>query len=135
LVARRVGVGYIAFPSQLLVGTATVTATQGGSTYGYYPAAPVTKLVTIHNVGIDDIQNSNFKVQNLSIYPNPTRGDVYIHTEGETVKSVTLYSSDGRLLPIQLQGTTVPLSPYPAGVYYLQLTTATETCQFKVTKY
>lgn len=119
----------------LRVGTATVTATQGGSTYGYYPAAPVTKLVTIHNVGIDDIQNSKFKIRNLSIYPNPTRGDVNIHTEGETVKSVTLYSSDGRQLPIQLQGTTLPLSPYPAGVYYLQLTTQTGTCQFKVTKY
>ena len=119
----------------LRVGTATVTATQGGSTYGYYPAAPVTKLVTIHNVGIDDIQNSAFNIQNLSIYPNPTRGDVYIHTEGETVKKVNLYSSDGRQLPIQPQGTTVPLSPYPAGVYYLQLTTQTGTCQFKVTKY
>ncbi|MBQ7710897.1 MAG: hypothetical protein IJT39_03615 [Bacteroidales bacterium] len=42
--------------------TLTVTATQGGSTYGYYPAAPVTKLVTIHNVGIDDIQNSKFEI-------------------------------------------------------------------------
>ena len=119
----------------LRVGTATVTATQNGSTYGYYPAAPVTKLVTIHNVGIDDIQNSNFKVQNLSIYPNPTHGDVYLYTADEPVVSVNLYTTDGRQLPIQLQGTTVPLSPYPAGVYYLQLTTATETCKFKVTKY
>ncbi len=44
-------------------------------------------------------------------------------------------SWDSHLLPVQMQGNSVPLSQYPAGVYYLQVTTATETCQFKVTKY
>ena len=118
----------------LRVGTATVTATQNGSTYGYYPAAPVTKLVTIHNVGIDDIQNSNFKVQNLSIYPNPTHGDVYLYTADEPVVSVNLYTTDGRQLSVRMQGNSVPLSQYPAGVYYLQVTTPTNTSRHKVVK-
>ena len=114
----------------LHVGTATITATQNGSTYGYYPAAPVTRLLTVHQEGIEGAASVA-----CGVYPNPTQGDVYISTTNEPVVSVSLYTTDGRLLPVQMQGNSVPLSQYPAGVYYLQVTTATETCQFKVTKY
>ena len=113
----------------LRVGTATVTATQNGSTYGYYPAAPVTRLLTIHQEGIEGVEPAAF-----SVYPNPTHGDVYLCTADEPLVSVSLYTADGRQLPVRMQGNSVSLAPYPAGVYYLQVTTPTNTYRHKVTK-
>ena len=61
----------------LRVGTATVTATQNGSTYGYYPAAPVTRLLTVHQEGIEGVEPAA-----CSVYPNPTHGKVNIDMDG-----------------------------------------------------
>ena len=54
-------------------GTTTVTAYQNGNEYGYYPATPVTKTLTVANVGIPTVEATQIKA-----YPNPTSGQVTI---------------------------------------------------------
>ncbi len=54
-------------------GTTTVTAYQNGNEYGYYPATPVTKTLTVANVGIPAVEEAQIKT-----YPNPTSGQVTI---------------------------------------------------------
>ncbi len=71
-------------------GVATITACQNGNEYGYYPAAPVTKTLT---VSIDTTINDTTIVDttiidttgilpvygsHISVYPNPTTGRVTI---------------------------------------------------------
>ena len=58
----------------LTSGTTTVTAYQNGNEYGYYPATPVTKTLTVGRVGISTIEAE----PQLRAYPNPTRGNVTI---------------------------------------------------------
>ena len=55
-------------------GTTTVTAYQNGNEYGYYPATPVTKTLTVGNVGIFTVEAE----PQVKAYPNPTRGSVTI---------------------------------------------------------
>ena len=55
-------------------GTTTVTAYQNGNEYGYYPATPVTKTLTVGNVGISTVEAE----PQVKAYPNPTRGSVTI---------------------------------------------------------
>ena len=54
-------------------GTNTVTAYQNGNEYGYYPATPVSKTLTVANVGIPAVEEAQIKT-----YPNPTSGQVTI---------------------------------------------------------
>ena len=54
-------------------GTTTVTAYQNGNEYEYYPATPVTKTLTVANVGIPTVEATQIKA-----YPNPTSGQVTI---------------------------------------------------------
>ena len=55
-------------------GTTTVTAYQNGNEYGYYPATPVSKTLTVGNVGVSTVEAE----PQLRAYPNPTRGSVTI---------------------------------------------------------
>ncbi len=86
-------------------------------------------MLTVHQEGIEGAASVA-----CGVYPNPTQGDVYISTTNEPVVSVSLYTTDGRLLPVQMQGNSVPLSQYPTGVYYIQLTTPTNSSHHKIVK-
>ena len=57
----------------LAEGITTVTASQSGDAYSYLPATPVTKTLSVGQVGISDIAMTQPKV-----YPNPTKGMVTI---------------------------------------------------------
>ena len=58
----------------LTSGTTTVTAYQNGNEYGYYPATPVSKTLTVGNVGVSTVEAE----PQLRAYPNPTSGQVTI---------------------------------------------------------
>lgn len=113
-------------------GTTTVTASQQGDYY-YFPAEPMTKTLRVSNTGIHDSQLSTLNSQ-ISIYPNPTSDALYIIPNGEPVTALRLLSSLGRQQHVTLSNNKINLSHLPAGVYFLSITTTSNSYQFKILK-
>ena len=68
--------------------------------------------------GIYDVQ------QNVSIYPNPTSGNVTLDLSGLNAKTVELFSMNGQLLNSMVPTTetmTLSLSQYAAGIYFVRI--------------
>jgi len=60
--------------------------------------------------------------QNLSVFPNPTTGQLFIVTAAEPIQQVCVYGMDGKMaLSIPLPQGTIDLSGLGKGVYYLEL--------------
>ncbi len=73
---------------------------------------------TITPVGIHDIQ------QQVSIYPNPTTGDVTLDLSGLNAKTVELFSMNGQLLNTvvpTVETMTLSLNQYTAGIYFVRI--------------
>ncbi len=74
--------------------------------------------VTYTPVGIHDMQ------QQVSIYPNPTSGDVTLDLSGLNAKTVELFSMNGQLLNTVVptnETMTMSLSQYAAGIYFVRI--------------
>ena len=72
----------------------------------------------INTVGIHDMQ------QQVSIYPNPTSGDVTLDLSGLNAKTVDLFSMNGQLLNTVVptnETMTMSLSQYAAGIYFVRI--------------
>ena len=80
--------------------------------------------VTLHltlRVGIDD-----HDVNNITLYPNPTRKTVQIRNSGSSIRSVTLFDASGRMLnmvKVNDHTAVIDLSGYAAGTYFLRIMT------------
>jgi hypothetical protein len=77
-------------------------------------------------IGIDEAsENSN----GIIIFPNPTNGEIFIHTDKAVKQTINVYSVDG-----SLAGTYVPvngmidISPLAKGVYFLNFDNQTVKC-------
>ena len=109
----------------LTAGTTTVTAYQNGNEYGYYPATPVTKTLTISKVGISTVDAE----PQIQVYPNPTQGKVTVSSP-DPIASATLTDMMGRRETVVLTPTgegryTLDLTSRPSAAYLLPFTTAT----------
>lgn len=80
-------------------------------TFSCYTTATVTVVVT---TGVSD-----YEVEDLTLYPNPTSGKVVI--DRENVLSVAVLDKTGRLLAIQRNDNEVDLSAFADGVYTLRI--------------
>ena len=80
-------------------------------TFSCYTTATVTVVVT---TGVSD-----YEVEELTLYPNPTSGKVFI--DHENVLSVEVLDKTGRLLAIQRNDNEVDLSAFADGVYTLRI--------------
>ena len=83
------------------------------------------------NTTFEVLSNSVFELDDsISIYPNPTSGNVNINVNdninsNNTIKSVELYDVQGRLLQTQLLDevqTTIDISEKSTGIYFLKIT-------------
>ena len=72
---------------------------------------PVTLYVTPESVG-ENAENT------FSVYPNPTTG--IVNVEGENIAAIAIYSAAGQLINV-VTTTTVDMSVYGAGVYFLNI--------------
>lgn len=109
----------------LAPGTTTITAFQEGSEYGYFPAAPATKALTVSNVGITD--EFGTPSSEFIVYPNPTNGKVAIATS-TNISAAYLTDMTGRREEMKLTATgngrySLDLTTNSQGVYLLSLTT------------
>ena len=81
------------------------------------------------NLAVSDVNKTNIKV-----YPNPVVDQLNIKTY-ETIKSVQIYSLDGKLLKtINGNTTTVDFKNYPKGSYLVKIETNKSTTSQKVIK-
>lgn len=110
-------------------GTTAVTATQEGTDYGFYPAAPVTKILSVGQVGI-----GNPDQQPLLVFPNPTQGDLFVNIPNERIADISIISASGQSMKPNLVGNRLSLASYPAGVYFLQVITENNKYHQKIIK-
>lgn len=81
------------------------------------------------NLAVNDVNKTNIKV-----YPNPVVDQLNIKTD-ETIKSVQVYSLDGKLLKtINGNTTIVDFKNYPKGSYLVKIETNKSTTSQKVIK-
>ena len=73
---------------------------------------PLTMVVDEDNV-IENAESA-FKV-----YPNPTTG--LVNVEGENISAISVYNAAGQLVNIVRGNTTIDMSVYGTGVYYLNI--------------
>lgn len=69
-------------------------------------------------MGIDDVVSN----QNISLYPNPTFGKLYIDTVGNDLsKEIYISNVLGETKTIQITDNPVDLSGFSAGIYYVKI--------------
>lgn len=69
----------------------------------------------------------------VSVYPNPATGLVYVHTNETTIDQVVLKDLSGRII-LQQASTTVDLSGLRAGVYFIEAHAKHNTVVKKIVK-
>lgn len=116
----------------LHVGVTSVTATQSGDEY-YRPAAPVTLQLTVTDGGQGEGVTAPDDVP-VSVWPNPVRNTLHVDAHDQYIASAMLISAVGHRYPVSADGNTIDLSPYPSGVYYLQIVTNKSITQIKIIK-
>ena len=82
--------------------------------------------------GVHDAQQ-----QPVSIYPNPTSGNVTLDLSGLNAKTVELFSMNGQLLNTVVptdETMTLSLSQYAAGIYFVRIHTDNGVMTQKITK-
>lgn len=85
--------------------------------------------ITITVVPVNDIdQNIAGKI---SITPNPTNGIININ--GQNINNVSIYDNIGKLL-ISTKNSSIDLSKYPSGMYFVKIATNENTSTYKVVK-
>jgi len=73
--------------------------------------------IPIPIVGITDAPG---ETNNISLYPNPTDGKLYIEAEG--INNVEVYNIYGHCMMVSRQGGSIDLTPMPSGMYMLRVT-------------
>lgn len=85
--------------------------------------------VNCRTVGIEKINTNNF----IKLYPNPSNGIVYIDSEAELVE-VKVMNSIGVLMS-KGNKSTIDLTAYPNGNYFIQVKTNNGVQLFKIVKF
>jgi len=76
-----------------------------------------------------------YLLSRLLLYPNPSRGILHIHMQGETLESLRILDLNGRVVlqrQVGRERAQLELSHLPKGLYLLELTTGETTLNQKV---
>ena len=87
--------------------------------------------------GIDEAASSQQSA--VSVYPNPTSGQLHINTTDQHITSITIHNTMGQQVATQAfqqsgNQAIIDLSTLPAGVYYLTVKSGESTTLHKVVK-
>jgi fibronectin type 3 domain-containing protein len=89
-----------------------------------------------NEVYIDWTTGINEQTQNISLYPNPTDGKVYIETEGlRMVRVFNLMGQEVMRQAVASDRYTLDLSSQPQGCYFIETTTEQGSTITKIMKY
>ena len=81
----------------------------------------------------DNVHISHAAKQDIMVYPNPAESRLHIATH-EPLMAVTAISVSGVREPLPFRGSTIDISPLPAGIYILEITTPTNKYHHKIIK-
>lgn len=91
-------------------------------------------IIVISCMGVQENMNT---LQSVSVYPNPTKGLVFIESETELEKSISICDVTGKLVyteKVKDKKHHLNLSEYSNGMYFLKITTTNGTREFKIMK-
>jgi len=76
----------------------------------------------------------------ITIYPNPTKGLIYLEMKNQQDTQVSLLDMTGKMLLTKnitdhLSHIEIDTSPFPAGIYFLRINTAEKTIVKKIHRY
>ena len=133
----------ISADGKLTIGDNETSGTIKVIAYSFYdPDVFDVATVTISNVGVPSTALSN----QITVYPNPTTGQLTMDNGQLTIKSVELYDVMGRKLFEEKENLTVlqfgkltasrsyDLTVFPSGVYYLKIVTENGVVMKKIIK-
>ena len=109
--------------------TITVKATSTFNTAKFDEAT-----VTVGSVGIQTITNDELRI---TVYPNPTTGELNIQSSTFKVQSVEIYDIMGKKQKsrrAEEQNVVMDISEFPSGVYFVKINTENGTITKKVIK-
>ncbi|MDL2239507.1 T9SS type A sorting domain-containing protein [Bacteroidales bacterium OttesenSCG-928-L14] len=87
-----------------------------------------------HAAAPGGIDENISETKNISVYPNPTTGEINISSKESEIKSVTVFNQLGKQV-MQINGTNrINISDLTAGIYILQITTNNCTVMEKIVK-
>ena len=81
----------------------------------------------------DSVHISHAAKQDIMVYPNPAESRLHITTH-EPLLAATAISVSGVREPLPFRGATIDISPLPAGIYILEITTPTNKYHHKIIK-
>jgi len=68
--------------------------------------------------------------EEIAIFPNPTKDFIRIQSEKE-IKSVQLFSAEGKIIQKNLNGNQINLNRLPNGIYFLKIELENGRVQFE----
>jgi hypothetical protein len=80
----------------------------------------------------EGVSVANHLTEKISVYPNPTYGQVYVSTED--VIRIEVYDMYGKLLKSKNSDNNIDLADFADGVYMLRVYTSVGVCEKKVVK-
>ena len=70
------------------------------------------------------LSSREFVTSNFKVYPNPTTDALFLYTENQIVKELTIYSISGKkMMQPAPRDQKIDISLLPAGLYFLEIRT------------
>jgi Secretion system C-terminal sorting domain/Domain of unknown function DUF11 len=110
--------GYFAFKIKTLPTLVQGTTFTNSAQVYFWEIPPFTTDTATTFVGSLGEMENNYE-NNVGFYPNPA---TYQITFSQSIKSVVVYTLDGKSIPTQLENNTVDVSRLSSGVYIIQIT-------------
>jgi len=108
----------------------TMPSTSSNTVISRYSTKPKPKPEDSTNVSIRQLNEAK-----VSITPNPTKDLIYINFKDRVNQyNIAIYSLDGKLVYTQQNRNTIDISNLGKGFYFLKLSTAEHTQEFKIQK-
>lgn len=107
-------------PPSLNLGTwVENTSTTNGDCNGDLTTANATLTGDVQDttLGIDGLLLNN----QIGLYPNPVKNTLYLNTKGQNIDRVLVYNVLGKLVLQDKGSSTIDVSQYHAGVYFVQI--------------
>jgi hypothetical protein len=91
------------------------------------------KVTAIYNNVSNPTSTEDFAHAIMKIFPNPTSGQLYISNEERNIQQITIYDFSGVKM-LESKYTTLDISHFPSGIYFVQIITEKGVVTKKIVK-
>lgn len=89
--------------------------------FNVFPANIKSHLSCFSSPKNKNLNKTNIKTSNLSIYPNPTSGMVFLKSTGK-IEKIEIYTVEGKNIDVPITHSKIDFSSSPSGIYFINLT-------------